>query len=196
MTEVQPAPSSRTWWQRQRLWLLGAVVFGGWALYMPYHEAREADQRDHPSSPITVAPGTWVSYEGARWRLLGVEPGEAKSHQREDAIVLVAHFELIPDPGTQAKSLDRCVGRLSDPQGRHWSADSFDMLGTRQKLPNSCGRGFGANFHPIEAIPGKPWQFEQAYQVPRSLDPRSLQPEIVMPWPKLSPVGSFLRFQR
>ena len=183
------------WWRRQRAWLLGAAVLGAWALYMPYREWREMDQHLFPTRPIVVEQGVWARYEGARWRLLGTDIEPLKRQRRDDAVALVARFEVIPDPGTTAATLDACKARVSDRQERHWDPDSGSQLGTYSALPTSCGSGLGARFEQVEAKPGQAWSFVKVFKVPRTLDARELQPEIIIRWPKQSPNGSFLRFR-
>lgn len=191
------APQS--WWRLQRRWLLGALLLAAWALYMPYREWREQDQRMRPTRPLMVAPGAWAHYEGARWRLLDVVPGSTSLHRRPGTYLLVARFELIADAGTTAKSLDACKSRMSDAQGRYWEGDSVgtvSMHGVRSTLPTSCGSGLTEHFQQIEPVPGKPWQFTQVFEIPDTVDANVLRPEILILWPKQSPRGQYLRFLR
>jgi hypothetical protein len=192
MSDAAPVsrPGAR---QRQRLWLLGAALLGAWALYAPYREARQAYARTHPLQPVDVPAAASAAYEGARWRLLNLTERD-RPGQRDDARVLVARFEVVADEGTTPRQLDRCRSRISDARGRVWNADAFGQLGVRHTLPQACGSGTGADFRRIEAQPGKPWQFEQVYQVPRGLDAKTLRPEIFMPWPEREPAGRYLRF--
>jgi hypothetical protein len=190
-----PRANENSWWRRQRLWLLGALLLGAWALLMPYREAWQGYARTHPMQAIDVAAGKSVAYEHAQWRLLNVTERDVPG-QREDAMVLVARFELVMDADAEATRLDRCRGRISDASGRVWSNDSFGLLAVKHTLPASCGSGLGADFKTIQAQPGKPWLFEQVYQVPRGIDPKTLRPEIFLAWPEYEPVGRYLRFSQ
>jgi hypothetical protein len=191
VSAASAAPAS--WWRRQRLWLLGAVLLGAWALYAPYRDAWQGYARMHPMQARDVPAAQSVAYEGARWRLLNVTERDLPN-QRDDAMVLVARFEVVADAGTTAKQLNRCKSRISDAHGRVWNADAFNQLGVKHTLPQNCGSGMGADFKTSEAQPGSPWLFEQVYQVPRGVDAKTLRPEIFMPWPEHEPVGRYLRF--
>lgn len=189
------AVPTRGWWRRQRVWLLGAALLGAWALYMPYREWREIEQRGFPTRPIMVPQGVWAHYEGARWRLLAADIEPLKRRRRADAMALVARFEVIPDPGTTGAALDACKARLTDRRERHWNSDAADLLGVYSALPTSCGSNLDTHFERIEAKPGQVWSFTKVFEVPKGMDASELQPEIIMLWPKHSPTGSFLRFQ-
>jgi hypothetical protein len=199
MSTLLPDRTSHAWWRHRGRWLLGALLLAAWALYMPYHEWREQDQRMRPTRPLTVAAGAWARYEGARWRLLEVAPGTTSMRRRPGTYLLVARFELIADAGTSAKSLDACKSRMSDAQGRYWETSSvggISVHGVRSKLPTSCGSGLTEHFQQIEPVPGKPWQFTQTFEIPNTVDAGSLHPEILILWPKQSPRGQYLRFSR
>lgn len=189
---IDPMPRS-SWWRRQGPWLLGVALLGGVAFYLPYRDSWRHYAAFHPMRPIEVAPGATANYEGARWRLLNVSARD-QPDLREDAMILVARFELIPDAGTSAKNLNRCKSRISDARGRYWEIAPFSTKRVKSNLPDSCGSGRGPNFTTIEPEPGRPWQFEQAYQVPRGLDPKSLRPEIYMIALDQRRPGQYLRF--
>lgn len=186
-------PAQQGWWRRQGAWLLGAALLGAWAFYAPYRDAWRHYAAFHPMRAVDVARGATADYEGARWRLLNISERDQPG-LRDDAMILVARFELVADAGTSAKNLNRCKSRLSDARGRYWDVAPFSALRVKANLPDSCGSGRGPNFTTIEAEPGKPWQFEQAYQVPRGLDLKSLRPEIYMIALDQRRPGDYLRF--
>ncbi|MBO9664812.1 hypothetical protein [Dokdonella sp.] len=189
---IESKPPS-SWWRRQGPWLLGAALLGAYAFYMPYRESLNHYAIFHPIRPIEVAKGASADYEGARWRLLNITQRDQRD-LREDAMILVARFELIADEGTSAKNLNRCKSRISDARGRYWEVAPFSGLRVKSELPDSCGSGRGPNFTTIEPEPGKPWLFEQAYLVPRGLDPKTLRPEIYMFSMEQRRPGDYLRF--
>ncbi len=51
------ATPARTWWQRQRWYLIGAAAFGVWAVYAPYLQAWSDYARMHPVVPVDVSQG-------------------------------------------------------------------------------------------------------------------------------------------
>lgn len=167
------APAPIGWWRRNALWLLGTAVLGAWAMIVPYREQLQVYRQRHPDQAIAAARGQWVAFEGARWRLveaqaLAPRDPRLRGPLRKDAGVLVATFEVIADSGTVAKDLDRCRGRVADAEGRLWDANPADLprLGG-DKLPETCGTGYGADFKPISALPGRPFAFRHAYVLPR-----------------------------
>jgi hypothetical protein len=190
-----------SWWRRQWLWLLGALVFGTWALYGSYSAMWEHSAESELKHPINVPHGTWAHYEGARWRLL--ELRQASDGKVPDiGMHLVARFELIPDAGSTAKKLLHCYLSLSDENGRRWKDDPL-LLGTfvHHDLPINCGIGSGKapDFKDIEATPGVPWQFETDFVVPRTLELQQLHPEVRYDQPEFersqhSPPGTYLHF--
>lgn len=193
-----PGPSaSSSWWRRQRFYLIGAALFGVWAMYAPYRDTWREYARNRPSAPIDVAAGAQANYQRARWRFLILTERDAPK-LREDAKMLVARFELILDAGNDAKSMGYCEARLTDARGRLWkSSDSPSLPGGRQwRLPTSCKSDFGPGATEIFPGPGKPWLFEQPFVVPRGIDVRTLRPEIFVslgPDSDSAP-GAYLRF--
>jgi len=161
------------WWRRNALWLLGTAVLGAWAMIVPYRDALQSYRQRHPDQAIVAARGQWVAFEGARWRLVEAQALAPRDPRlagplRKDAGVLLATFEVIADSGTVAKDLDRCRGRIADADGRQWDANPAGLPRLRgDKLPETCGTGYGADFKPIGALPGRPFAFRHAYLLPR-----------------------------
>lgn len=160
------------WWRRNVWWLLGTAVLGAWTTYGAYRDELKRYEYRHPAHAIEVAKGQWGDYAGARWRLLSAEALAPKDPRlnfnlRRDGGVLVLRFEVIPQPGTESKVLDRCRGRVSDAKGRLWDANPTDLSRLRSAVPRTCGSGYGAGFKAIEAKPGQPFQFEHVYLLPR-----------------------------
>lgn len=189
------------WWRRNALWLLGALLLGAWAMIVPYREALDEYEKMRPSHPIDVAPGQWAEYAGARWRVLGVDTlaaGGPLSGQRPDATVLAVRFEVVPGRATLAKQLDSCQGRLSDDRQRRWQHTSSLLDRNRYPQPRSCGSDYADD--QVRALPGRPFRFVHAYQVPREQAQvlQGLRAEIVMPLAKQTPddmpPGTYLRF--
>lgn len=188
--DPKPQPG---WWRRQGPWLLGAALLGTYAFYVPYRDAWRHYAAFHPMRPIEVAKGESAAYEGARWRLLNISVRDQRD-LREDAMIVVARFELVADAGTDAKKLDRCKSRVSDARGRSWEVAPFSSTRVKSELPHSCGSGRGPDFTTLVPEAGKPWLFEQAYLVPRGLDPNTLRPEIYMIALDQQRPGNYLRF--
>jgi len=193
----------RGWWRRNLGWLIGALLLGAFAMIAPYRDALREYAKREPLFPTDVPAGQWADYAGARWRLLGLDalPPEAGpfSRERPDAALLVARFEVIAAPGTVAKTLNRCQGRLSDAQGRLWQANQASV--PRKTYPQSRDCGSDDRGDKSWAAPGKPFRFVHIYQVPRAQAARlrELHPEIVMPAtdeknPKAPEPGRYLRF--
>lgn len=191
------------WWRRNRWWLVGAVVLGVLAFWLPYRDAvREFVQTREPSQPIDVPAGAWAEYEGSRWRVVGVQredglrDGYAGYQHAESSLVIVS-YEVIAGRGISPDALDRCRGRLSDVRGRVWNADAIpyaSLSRPRQRLGKSCGSRLGADLEREKARPGRPFAFHHLYQVPRGLPTNELRGEIVFPPFKTTPPGAFLRF--
>lgn len=184
--------ASSSWWRRQRLHLVGAVLLGAWALYAPYRDAWQRYARSHPLVAIDVAHGAQVPYRGARWRFLNLTERDVPKLD-QDAMALVARFELVLDEGVDPKSLGLCDARLTDARERVWKS-GFVVTG-RRTLPTSCNYDSGPDFKDIAPQPGQPWQFEKSFVVPRGLDVRQLRPEIfVIPLSEPEAPGTYLRF--
>ena len=115
--------ASSSWWRRQRLRQVGAVLLGAWALYAPYRDAWQRYARSHPLVAIDVAHGAQVPYRGARWRFLNLTERDVPKLD-QDAMALVARFELMLDEGVDPKSLGLCDARLTDARYRG-GIDSF-----------------------------------------------------------------------
>jgi hypothetical protein len=185
--------SPASWWRRQRWYLVGAALLGAWALYVPYRDAWRRYARSHPIVPIDVAQGAQAPYRGARWRLLNLTERDVPRLD-EDAMALVARFELVLDEGVDPNSLGRCEARLSDARERVWKSGYVRITGQRA-LPTSCNYDSGPDFKGIAPQPGRPWLFEKSFVVPRGLDVRQLRPEIfVIPLSEPDAPGTYLRF--
>lgn len=182
-----------SWWRRQRFHLLGAALLSAWALYAPYCDAWRRYARSHPIVPIDVAQGAQAEYRGARWRFLNLTERDAP-RLGDEAMALVARFELVLDQGVDPNSLGLCDARLTDARDRVWKSGSVYVTG-RRTLPGSCNYDSGPDFKGIAPQPGRPWLFEKTFVVPRGLDVRKLRPEIfVIPLSEPDAPGTYLRF--
>lgn len=182
------------WWRRQGLYLLGAAVFGIWALYEPYLDAWHQRARLSPLVPIEVARGAWVTFAGARWRMVEVTMRTHPNLATEAAIV-VARFETVTESGVDPKKLARCKGQIRDSSGRVWGHDAL-LRPAAEREPDVCigGLGPGQNGSSIDLALRQPWRFEFTFLVPNGLDVHDLHPEISIPWDDENVTGRYLRF--
>lgn len=187
-------PRSASWWRVQRWYLLGALVFGAWALYAPYRAAWRNWARSHPMVPLEVRKDAQAGYLGARWRLLNLTERDVTGLE-PDQMVLVARFEMVLDAGTDPKALSLCEARLTDARGRAWTSNSAPAGASRRTLPTACASGFDKDLKAVLPEPGKPWLFEKSFLVPRGLEVRALGVEIfVTPMVEPERPGLYLRF--
>lgn len=194
-----PAPA-RTWWQRQRGWLLAAAVFCVLSFLLPWLVNRRELDRVHPRTPI-AATAEWNDYEGARWRLVDVrrEPvaaGRGADYEHPDATLIVVDYEVIPGPGIDATRLDQCKGRLVDDSGREWEANvpaKVSAWMTRHDLGGTCGSRFVGVA--ARAVTGEPFAFTHVFLVPADVRPGDLHADLIFPPFTTTPrMGMFLRF--
>lgn len=186
-------------WRAQALWLLGALALAAFALWWPYWQDRKDYRLWHPDLPRVAAPGQWGRYEGARWRLVearvvalsaldGVQP-------RPDSQVVLATLEVIPDNGTHPERLDACKSALRDAAGRKWEAQPLTLSRYRPKPYGlRCGSRLDGNAQWVHARPGRPFRFQQVYQLPRGVPLAGLVLELQLPGLKHEPRGTFLQF--
>ncbi len=196
-----PQAPPRAWWRDNGLWLLGAALLIVLVFGRDYRQAIEQHQFTDPRRPIDVPAGQWRHYEGARWRLLGVERiddvGAASGFNlRADSSVLMVRYEVIPDPGTTADALNLCEGRLAAPGNRHWQANGLwlSRYSRGKRYPTGCGSNPGPNFTRVEAQPGRPYPFVHLYQIPRTQTLQGARAELRMAYPRKEPKGTYLRF--
>lgn len=203
MNDIIPSAntgSSPHWWQRNRGWLLGALLLGALACYLPYRDARWEYWRFKPHLPVDLAKGAWGDYAGARWRLVDASlktatgPGSRFDLDRLDAAVLALRYEVLLAPGTDPEKLETCKGRLLAADGREW--ESRDFRRVARPLSTSCTRRYGADFKQELARPGQPFAFVHFYVVPRSIDWRRLHARIDVLDPEQVPVDKRTRYLR
>lgn len=188
MSDVKPS-----WWQAQRGFLLGALVLGFLALYLPYRAEWRNWARSHPTVAQGVGKGAQAGYLGARWRLLNLTERDS-TRLEANQMLLVARFEMIRDAGTDPDSLSLCEATLVDPRGRRWTSNTAPPLAARSTLPTLCGYAL-KNGEKVFPAAGQPWLFEKNFLVPRGLDARALDVEIfVIPVVEPKQPGLFLRF--
>jgi hypothetical protein len=201
---VSPAPSdaSLTWWRRNRGWLVGALLLGVLALWLPYRNAlREFVDTRKPSHPIDVPLGAWGDYEGSRWRVIRVQREDMRDgsagYQHSDSSLVVVTYEVMRGRNVTSEALDRCNGRLSDQRGRYWRADAMvhsQLPQEFQRLGRDCGSRMGKEFLREKALPARPFEFHHLFQIPRDLPTPELRGEIAFPPFTTTPPGSYLRF--
>lgn len=181
------------WLRHHAPWLLGALVVGVLALYLPYHDVHKVAVRHNPDHALDAGPGQWITFDGARWRLLSLQPDVAPlKHPRSDAQVIAATFEVTLAGGTR-KDLGKCLIRLADRRGRYWSDSiGYTLLARPVNVPDTCdGSGLGPDLKPLPQR--KMWQFKRFFLVPRTLDPASLRAEIRIPQARFETVGNYAR---
>ncbi len=178
------------WWPRNRLWLAGALVMVAASLGYSWHNAGQIDALKNRVTPIDVAKGQEIAYEGARWRVLDArlidKPG-ARLRLHPDAALLAVDFEVAPESGTTPQRLDQCVGRVSDDQGRRWDAYGRLPAGVLDGAANTCG---GGETSAVDRV-----RFQHTYEVPRGRPLATFHPEIYFLAAEESAAGSYLRFK-
>ena len=198
-----PPDASSTWWRRNRGWLLGALLLGALAFWLPYRDAvREFRETREPSHPIDVAFGEWADYEGSRWRVTRVQREDLKQgsagYLHSDSSLVAVTYEVIRGKDVASEALDRCSGRLSDQDGRYWRADAMvhsQLPPAFRRLGRDCGSRMGEGFLRETALPARPFEFHHLFQVPREVPTSELHGEIAFPPFKTTPPGSYLRFK-
>ncbi|MDH5835047.1 hypothetical protein [Luteimonas kalidii] len=192
------------WWDRNRFWLLGALVLGVLAFWLPYRDAvHEFQDRREPRHARDVAAGQWGEYEGSRWRLAGVRrvdglPAAFAGYPHGPSSLLIVSYDVIPGREATPDLLDRCKGRLSDAQGRTWDADAIPHASldrAQQRLGTRCGSRTNADFEREAARAGEPFRFHHLYQVPRDVPTAALRGEIAFPPFTTTPPGTYVRFE-
>lgn len=194
--------ASPSWWRRNRWWLPGALLLGAMAFWLPYRDGvREFVETRKPSHPIDVPLGTWSDYEGSRWRVIGVQRQDMKpssaGYQHSDSSLVVVTYEVMRGTNVTSEELDRCKGRMSDRQGRHWRAGAMvhsQLPQAFQRLGTDCGSRTGKEFLREKAMPARPFEFHHLFQVPRDVPTSELRGEIAFPPFKTTPPGAYLRF--
>ena len=182
----------REWAREQRLWLLGCAVLGPITFAWPAWDAWQQYGQHRPLVAIDVAAHATVAFGGAEWRLGSVEildPGEVRRADPAPpgTVLLVAHFTMTPQPGSDPKLLASCGGRLSDDRGRRWDAT---YVPTALGLKRDCVAGFRDGRMEGPGV-GAPWHFAQAFLIPEAAA-ATARPEIILP--PLQP--RYLRFRR
>ena len=185
--------------RRQAAWVLGALALAAWAFWWPYYKDRKDYRLSHPSVPRETPAGAWVHYENARWRLIEarvVAPTDLAGLQlRPDSQVVLATLEVILDNGTAAENVDSCKSVLRDPAGRQWKAQPLALLRYPQRpLGRSCGSRLGDGLERVNARPGRPFRFQQIYQLPRGVPLAGLQLELSLPRLEREERGAYVRF--
>ncbi len=203
---IEPPPTqagdTRSWWLRQRPWLIGALVLGTWAFVAPYREAREQYDAFRPQAFDEVDRGEAGELVGARWRLLGATriatlPAEAGTPLRPDSDMLVVRFEVTPGSDTDIDLLDACRGQLVDADDdRRWDANPLTLTRYRSAdgVGTMCGSRMGRDFKRVSARVGQPFVFQHLYQLPKTLPTAGLQVEVRMPARHPVPDPPALRF--
>ncbi len=181
------------WWKSQRWYVLGALVAGFFALYLPHRSEWRNWARSHAAVALDVGKGAQADYLGARWRLLNLTERDAP-RIAADQMLLVARFEMILDAGTDPKGLSLCEASLTDARGRRWTSNTAPPLASRSTLPTLCAYEI-KDGEQVYAVSGQPWLFEKGFLVPRGLDPRALGVELfVTPIEEPRQPGLYLRF--
>lgn len=190
----------RARWRMQAAWLLGAALLAAFALWWPYWLDRRDYRLWHPDLPREVDAGQWGHYEGARWRVvqarvipLGVLDGV---QPRPDSQVVLVTLDVVPDGDTRAGRLDSCKSALRDAAGRRWEAQPLTLSRYRPRpFGFGCGSRLGPDFQRVHARPGRPFRFQQIYQLPRTVPLAGLVLELQLPVLEQEPRGTFLRFR-
>lgn len=205
-TTTAPSPG---WLHRNRLWLPAALLLGALALLLPWRAAQHEYGRRGFTHPLDAQPSGWTEYEGARWRLVEVRRENAEATLEDygfvDASRLIVVYEVIPGREIDLKTLDGCVGRLSDDKGRHWggrvgSGDEFASAAQRRleqalQLDTRCASRRDAALGEVKARRGQPFRFFHGYLIPRDLPESGLSAEIILNPYETTPPGSYLRFK-
>lgn len=184
----------RGWLREQRLWLLGSAVLAPITFAWPAWDAWRQYGEHRPLLATDVAAGAATTFGGAEWRLGSVEILDPKDVRRGDAappgtLFLVAHFSMTPQPGSDAKRLASCRGRLSDERGRWWDVSTV-YLPLGPGVQTGCAGGFRDGRMQEPGV-GAPWRFTQVFLIPEDAA-ATARPEIILP--PLQP--RYLRFRR
>lgn len=199
---AEPTPQ-RNGWQRNRGWLMGALLLGALAFYLPYRESQAELAKSGPRYRIDAGSDGWGMYEGSRWRIASVEyePGAGTAvadYPHTPGSLLLVHYEVTPGRNATPSQLDRCRGRLTDADGRRWPANEPYKLGRRLRdrgWNDSCGTRPGKTLERIGATPGHPFAFSHAFLLPGGPKPQGLRAEIFFPPSTTTPHGGYLSFE-
>ncbi|HET6211485.1 MAG TPA: hypothetical protein VFE14_01295 [Micromonosporaceae bacterium] len=137
MTSTQ----SRGWWRHNRWGLIAVVPSLVVAIGFTYSTAYNAYWKHHPREPVAAGEGGWVSYGGARIRLLGLAPaynvkdygGKPFGPPGTARIWRATLAFEVSDKDTLAG----CDLLLEDTDGRTYSAGPSELRGARVPYP-SC----------------------------------------------------------
>lgn len=200
-TVPDPIPMD-AWWRRNRVWLGGAVVLGALAFWLPHRGLQRELDRALSRHAVQADANGSGTYEGATWRLLRVERKPASDglggYVHGPAQLLVVHYEVVPDAGTTADTLDRCNGRLVDATGRRWEANAPSKVATwlmRQGLNRTCGSRAGTGMARVDARAGEAMAFAHAYLLPAGVDAANLRAQVLLPPSTTTPAGRYLEFR-
>lgn len=131
-----------TWLRRNRWWLLvllPVLVAAGW---LHYDDVYEGFHDRKPTEPVAAGDGGWVSFAGARMRLVSLEKAEDLEKNGGDPFTVpggaTAWRATIAFEAPDQDAIGGCQVSLEDDRGRTYDSGPSELSGARTGFA-SCG---------------------------------------------------------